>query len=697
MPDAGRIILLAVVVCAVGVGVGVIIGYFAIDNSIPEPKENPDASQMIMNEIKAENLEKYLRYVTEYPHIAGRDVAEEYLVNYIADQWKESGLDVEIHPYEVLLSYPDDNDPNYLAIKLADGSLTSQSQLKEEILDHSQNKSGVVNPFNAYSAKGDPEAINHAELYNCSGLILYSDPKDYTVLGREVYPDDWFLPGTGAQRGSIQLLSGDELTPHYPAIETAWRLKLEDTDLVKIPVTPIGYNDAKMYLEKLSGNEVLEDWKGGLNITYRYGPGFVGEHSTSKMKMHVNTTNEMAITKNVVGIIRGSVEPDRYIIIGNHRDAWVFGSVDPSSGTAGVLEIARSFGEAIKNGWKPRRSIVFCSWGAEEYGLIGSTEWVEEFTKVLGSRTIAYLNIDGMINGNYTVQLSGSHNLKQLSVDSAKTVPNPSQEEIANGRKNTFDTWLHTSGGSELKFATLGSGNDYAPFLQVSGISVLNLKYASNFNPVGSGVSGYPVYHTVYETFDYMKAFIDPDFLFHQATARVGAEIARRLADSPLLPFKAVDYVTRMISDKNTMMKTFGEKLESHNIKTDMLNSALTDLNNAAKDLHKRIEKIDLKDPLLLRAVNDQLMQFERAFIDKQGIEGRNDVSHVIYTPLLHNSYGAAAFPGLVDSMFEIESDPNQEARWDEVRRQYSILLYHIGSAASTVRDFTPIKGFSNQ
>ncbi|XP_077970867.1 putative N-acetylated-alpha-linked acidic dipeptidase isoform X2 [Styela clava] len=734
MKEPHRIVLFAVIACGIGIGVGVIIGYFSHDTSIPEPKADPDASQRIMDEIKAENIEAYLRVLTENPHIAGRSVDEEDLVNYITNEWEKVGVKVEIHPYDVLLSYPDEADSNILSIKMADGTLVNQSHPKEAILDQSQDKPGVVNPFNAYSASGDIEAdlvyvnygtiedflniskiidldekiciarygkifrgdkVTHAEQYNCSGLILYSDPKDYAVKGRGVYPNDWYLPGTGAQRGTVKQADGDSLTPFYPSIGTAWYRNETKSELPKIPVTPIGYDDAIMYLEKLGGEEVPTNWRGGMNITYRYGPGFAGEFSTSMMKMHVTTKNQMATTKNVIGYIRGSVEPDRYVIIGNHRDAWVFGSIDPSSGTATLLEMVRSFGQAVKQGWRPRRTLVFCSWGAEEYGLIGSTEWVEEFVKVLGSRSIAYLNVDAAVTGNYTIRVSGSSSMKQVSFDAAKTVSNPNQNEIANGRKSTYDTWLHTSDGDEPRFVHVGSGSDFATFLQLPGIAVLDFEY--EFDTVALEISGYPVYHSVYETFEYMKAFVDPDFSCHQATARVVAEIARQLVDSPIIPFNVVDYANSIASDKDTMLFYYGSMMEENAIDTGILDEAVANLTTAARSLHNRIDGIDITDALAVRSVNDQLMQLERAFIDKQGITGRSEKSHVLYAPNLHNTYGSSAFPGLVDSMFEIDSDANQKDRWNEVRRQYSILLYHIGSAASTLRDVTPIKGYSNQ
>ncbi|XP_077966144.1 putative N-acetylated-alpha-linked acidic dipeptidase [Styela clava] len=731
-----RVIILSVVAAVISLSIGVIIGYFGRGGGSSHQTSEADtrASKMIMDEIKEANIEQNLMKLTAKPHIAGRDVDEVELVEFVANSWRDSGLTVEIHPYNVLLSYPNQEDSNSLAIKLKNGTLVSKSHPTEAILDPSQDKPGVVNPFNAYAAKGDPEGdivyvnygtiqdfifINrtksidltgkiciarygkifrgdkalHAGQYKCAGLILYSDPADYAVAGQGVYPDTWYLPGTGAQRGTLFKDEGDPLTMHYPSIDTAWRINEEDANLPRIPVTPVGYDDAIMYLMHMGGEEVEESWKGGLNITYRYGPGFQGKHTTSKMSMHVTTANERKTAHNVIGYIRGTIEPDRYVLFGNHRDAWVFGAMDPSSGTAAMLEISRAIGAAAKNGWKPRRTIVFCSWGAEEYGMIGSSEWVEEFQKVLGSRSIAYINADTLVNGGYSFDAGGSPSIKNAVFEAAKLVTNPNPNEISMGRKTVYDTWAYTNGGNEPEFSTLGSGSDYTMFLQLTGTTVMNANYIFDSR---IGIPGYPVYHSVYETFDFVKNFVDPNFLNHQAAARVLAELTRNLADSPVLPLSAVDYATKMNADKNAMLNIYKQNLTDHCMDPTLLDDAVANFTTAATNLHKRINNLDLTDALAVRAINDQLMQLEQAFIDKQGIEGRTQFSHVIYAPSLHNTYGGAAFPGLVDSMFEINADPDPEARWKKVRRQYAILLYHIGSASSTLRDVVPIKGYSN-
>ncbi|CAK8692127.1 unnamed protein product [Clavelina lepadiformis] len=559
------------------------------------------------------------------PHIAGRSINEVDLVNYVKSEWEKSGLDsIVVHPYDVLLSYPLQNKSNYVAILNSKGEEEFISQRKEFVIDAEQNDPNVVDPFNAYSPSGEPQGelvyVNygrvedfkhlnrtkhirvvgkiciarygkifrgdkgmpeewrscyiHAELYGCAGLILYSDPADYTVPWSRVYPDDWFLPSTGAQRGSLLLGSGDPRTPNYPAIKSAWHLPDQLLYTPGIPVTPIGYVDAVKYLEKLTGNEVMEEWRGGLNITYKYGPGFAGTHRASRMKMFVGTHLEVATIHNVVGYIKGEIEPDRYVIFGNHRDAWVFGAIDPSSGTAVLMEMVRAFGKMVKQGWRPRRTLVFCSWGAEEYGLIGSTEWVEEFEKELQFRAVAYLNVDISVQGNYSFRGVGASGLRDVVFEATKLVSNPDPQEIAAGRTKVYDTWAFRSKNNHSEsnpglpnFPSLGSGSDYAPFQHTLGVSSVDLRYTYDKS---IGLSSYPVYHSVYETFELVKKFVDPNFAYHQAVGKVWAEVGRRLAESVILPFDCLVWAKDLETKRNELLSTYGQKMVHHGINLGM-------------------------------------------------------------------------------------------------------------------------------
>ncbi|XP_044128515.1 putative N-acetylated-alpha-linked acidic dipeptidase isoform X1 [Bufo gargarizans] len=716
--------------------VGILIGHFAIiPSQVSWLKEmskdgDPKYSRQLHQEIQAEEIHKNLQFFSSRPHIAGSFQEEEVLVKYIHNTWKSSLHGSKIYNYTVLLSYPNASDPNYVSILSADGVESDLSAKVEKILSPDQNDSTVVNPFNAYSPSGvivgDPvyvnygkvedfyyltrdlamnltgtvaiaryghifrgDKVNNAERFGCAGMILYSDPADYVVGSLDqVYPVDWWLPGTGAQRGTLFINNGDPRTPFYPSTNSAFFLDEKDIKLPKIPVTPIGYNDAVKYLSKLSGMEVPTKWKGNLNITYRVGPGFASPYEKSKIKLYVKTHNVEKTIRNVFGFIEGQYEPDRYVLVGNHRDAWVFGAIDPSSGTATMMELSRALSKLIQTGWRPRRSILFCSWGAEEYGLIGSTESVEELGKILGHRAVAYLNVDLALAGNSTLYALATPILHKLLFAAAKKVENPNPDEVRAGRRSVYDTWLKNGPSSHdpnLPYVgNLGSGSDYSPFLQLLGVSAVDVRY--NYDQKYF-LSSYPMYHSVYETVDLVSRLMDQGFYYHQAVARLWGEMALRLADDVILHFDCVHYAETLQIIVNDVQSSYGPKLLEHNITLTSIKEAVGEFLQAAKALQSRAETVNRENPLEVRKINDQLMQLERSFIDPLGVAGNIYYRHVIYAPNQHNLYASSSFPGLASAMFDIENDPNQEKRWQQVKKEISIIAYTIASAASTIQD----------
>ncbi|XP_044128514.1 N-acetylated-alpha-linked acidic dipeptidase 2-like isoform X2 [Bufo gargarizans] len=686
-----------------------------------------------VNSTKRSRLRRFTKtysFFSSRPHIAGSFQEEEVLVKYIHNTWKSSLHGSKIYNYTVLLSYPNASDPNYVSILSADGVESDLSAKVEKILSPDQNDSTVVNPFNAYSPSGvivgDPvyvnygkvedfyyltrdlsmnltgtvaiaryghifrgDKVNNAERFGCAGMILYSDPADYVVGSLDqVYPVDWWLPGTGAQRGTLFINNGDPRTPFYPSTNSAFFLDEKDIKLPKIPVTPIGYNDAVKYLSKLSGMEVPTKWKGNLNITYRVGPGFASPYEKSKIKLYVKTHNVEKTIRNVFGFIEGQYEPDRYVLVGNHRDAWVFGAIDPSSGTATMMELSRALSKLIQTGWRPRRSILFCSWGAEEYGLIGSTESVEELGKILGHRAVAYLNVDLALAGNSTLYALATPILHKLLFAAAKKVENPNPDEVRAGRRSVYDTWLKNGPSSHdpnLPYVgNLGSGSDYSPFLQLLGVSAVDVRY--NYDQKYF-LSSYPMYHSVYETVDLVSRLMDQGFYYHQAVARLWGEMALRLADDVILHFDCVHYAETLQIIVNDVQSSYGPKLLEHNITLTSIKEAVGEFLQAAKALQSRAETVNRENPLEVRKINDQLMQLERSFIDPLGVAGNIYYRHVIYAPNQHNLYASSSFPGLASAMFDIENDPNQEKRWQQVKKEISIIAYTIASAASTIQD----------
>ncbi|XP_077994025.1 N-acetylated-alpha-linked acidic dipeptidase 2-like [Glandiceps talaboti] len=720
------------VTLVLGFVLGILIGYFGIsrdvDSKCGAACEQPVADKIfndLVAEMKAPSIEKYLQRLTSTPHLAGTP-ADLINAEYVRDEWVSQGLDsANIYSYNVLLSYPDPDQDNTVQLLNENGDVNFTCSIKEKGLRPEDDAENIVNPFNAYSGQGnitgDLVYVNYgrvedfdkleelgvnltgkiliarygkifrgnkalsAEQNGAIGLIIYSDPADYAVGGvtdDEVYPNDWWLPGTGAQRGNLHVSDhkGDPLTPGYPANDYAYRTTVEDSPLPSIPVHPIGYGDAKMFLRELGDSVSLPDeWAGGISgIDYNIGPGF--KESNRRVRMDIHTNNQRKNTYNVIGFIRGAVEPDRYILLGNHRDAWVFGAVDPSSGTAVMLELTKAFGKLVKGGWRPRRSIVFCSWGAEEYGLIGSSEWVEEFAKNLGARSVAYLNVDSATSGNFVLAVKSSPLLYQTIYRATKKVESPKD-----ATKTLFDAWSERTSLNDDELPSIrnmGSGSDFAPFAYQLGIPAADMRYTYNSS---LGISSYPVYHSVYETFYLVKQFIDPDFTASLAVARLWAEVARDLSESVIIPFDCKDYAKQLKDAVANLKDAYETNMASKGITFGALDSAVENFTESADSFHTSITEMTLDNALKIRQVNDQLMNVERAFIDPLGLPNRKFLRHVVYAPSSTNYYAGSAFPGIIDAMYKI--DEAESSQWEVVKQQMAVIAFTIQSAATVMMD----------
>ncbi|XP_062495268.1 putative N-acetylated-alpha-linked acidic dipeptidase [Pezoporus occidentalis] len=715
--------------------IGFLIGWFAkpAEKKTPvSPHEHMKAA--FMAEMKAENIKQFLYNFTQVPHLAGTK-ENFHLAQQIQAEWKEFGLDsVQLIHYDVLLSYPDDTKPNYISIIDEHGNEIFNTSLSEPAPPGYEAVRDVVPPYSAFSAQGMPEGelvyvnygrtedffkleremginctgkiviarygkifrgnkVKNAELAGAKGVILYSDPADYCAPGTDPYPNGWNLPGGGVQRGNILNLNGagDPLTPGYPAKEYTYRLdKASGVGLPKIPVHPIGYDDAQTLLRNMGGYAPPHSsWKGNLNVSYNVGPGFTANYSTRKVKMHIHSNNEVRRIYNVIGIIRGTVEPDRYVILGGHRDSWVFGGIDPQSGAAVVHEIVRSFGKLKRKGWRPRRTVIFASWDAEEFGLFGSTEWAEENAKVLQARGVAYINADSSIEGNYTLRVDCTPLMYRLVYSLTKEIPSP--DEGFEG-KSLYESWYKRNPSREYKevprINKLGSGNDFEVFFQRLGIASGRARYSKNWNV--EKYSSYPVYHSVYETYEIVERFYDPTFKNHLTVAQVRGGLVFELANSAVLPFDCRDYATALSNYAHiiyNLSRNHEEELTTYNVSFDALFSAVKNFTEVAASFHERLQQIDSNNPLAVRSLNDQLMLLERAFIDPLGLPGRPFYRHIIFAPSSHNKYAGESFPGIYDAMFDIESKADQHEAWEEVKRQISIAAFTVQAAAETLKE----------
>uniref|UniRef100_A0A2K5WGF5 N-acetylated-alpha-linked acidic dipeptidase 2 n=1 Tax=Macaca fascicularis TaxID=9541 RepID=A0A2K5WGF5_MACFA len=683
--------------------VGFMLGWFIkpLKETTPSVRYHQSIRWELVSEMKAENIKSFLRSFTKLPHLAGTE-QNLLLAKEIQTQWKKFGLDsAKLVHYDVLLSYPNETNANYISIVDEHETEIFKTSYFEPTPDGYENVTNIVPPYNAFSAQGMPEGdliyVNYARTedffkleremgINCTGkiviarygkifrgnkvknamlagaigIILYSDPADYFAPEVQPYPKGWNLPGTAAQRGNVLNLNGagDPLTPGYPAKEYTFRLDVEEgVGIPKIPVHPIGYNDAEILLRKV--------------------------------RMHVHNINKITRIYNVIGTIRGSVEPDRYVILGGHRDSWVFGAIDPTSGVAVLQEIARSFGKLMSKGWRPRRTIIFASWDAEEFGLLGSTEWAEENVKILQERSIAYINSDSSIEGNYTLRVDCTPLLYQLVYKLTKEIPSPDDGFES---KSLYESWLEKDPSPESKnlprINKLGSGSDFEAYFQRLGIASGRARYTKNKRT--DKYSSYPVYHTIYETFELVEKFYDPTFKKQRCVAQLRGALVYELVDSKIIPFNIQDYAEALknyAASIYNLSKKHDQQLRDYGVSFDSLFSAVKNFSEAASDFHKRLIQVDLNNPIAVRMMNDQLMLLERAFIDPLGLPGKRFYRHIIFAPSSHNKYAGESFPGIYDAIFDIENKADSRLAWKEVKKHISIAAFTIQAAAGTLKE----------
>jgi N-acetylated-alpha-linked acidic dipeptidase len=613
---------------------------------------------------------EHLRRLTLEPHIAGSK--EDYATAvYVRDQLRSYGIAAELRQYDVWLNYP--NTPPVLEL------ITNKRQklsINEAVVpgDPTSSHPKITPLFNGYSASGDVTApvvyANYglpndyeelkkagvdvkgkivivrygnsfrgvkakvAQDHGAVGCIIYSDPADDGYMQGDVYPKGPWRPVASGQRGSVQYLfdyPGDPLTPGRPAIDGVPRLKPEEaTDLTRIPVQPIAYDVAKQIIAPLKGPVRPRGFQGGLPFAYHTG-------GTDDVKVRLKTDMDYKTRAiwNVIARIDGSDLKDRWIVMGNHRDAWVFGAVDPNSGTSAMLEVGRGLGELLKQGWKPRRTIVLCSWDAEEYGLIGSTEWAEEFASELKEKAGAYLNLDAAVSGNQ-FGASTVPSLWKLMRAVTRDVKDPKsgksvyQQWQDNVRDQRSEEERHTAG--EARIAPLGSGSDYTPFLQHLGIASTDMGFGGD----------YGVYHSAYDSFYWMDHFGDPGFVYHVAAAQIWGTLALRLADADGLSFDYTDYADEIRGFFRDAMRIAGWRKLADGFDDKPMLAAIDDFTKESERIEKaRQDAVRGGDRAKLARINDALMNAERQFIDERGLRGRAWYKHQIYAPGIYTGYAA--------------------------------------------------------
>jgi N-acetylated-alpha-linked acidic dipeptidase len=545
-----------------------------------------------------------------------------------------------------------------------------------------------------------------AQEHGAIGCIIYSDPNDDGYGAGEVYPKGPFKNEYGVQRGSIMdmvIYPGDPLTPGVGATENAKRLdRLEATNLLKIPVLPISYHDAKPLLESLDGVVAPESWRGGLPFTYHIGPG------KTKIHLKVDFDWKLRPAYDVIAKIKGSEYPDQWVIRGNHHDAWVNGANDPISGMAALLEEARSIGELTKSGWKPKRTLVYCAWDGEEPGLIGSTEWVEDHAAELQEKAVVYINSDGNARGFLGVE--GSHALEQMVYEVSKDVTDPQTGVTVYERKRAAELAEASStkakqeilNEKEYHIEAMGSGSDYSSFLQHLGLPALNIGFG------GEDAGG--EYHSIYDSYDHYSKFKDPGFVYGVALAKTAGRAALRMADAEVLPFDfsrlqktiagymkelsgSVDQLRETTKVENELIKSNVYQLAQDPTKPEKLpvakaavpyldfhgiQNALDDLDRAGKNLNDWLSKQDNK---VSAKTNQSLYRAEQQLLSAQGLPRRGWFKHTIYAPGFYTGYGVKTMPGIREAI--------EQKNWAEAQEQMNIDAANITSLAKYLQAIT--------
>ncbi len=658
-----------------------------------------------------------LKTLTAVPHVAASKEDYDTAV-YVAGKFKAAGLDTQIVPYKAWLNLPKDV---HFTAKSADGREIAKGPTREHVDgDPYQDDPRVLPAFNGSAASGDvtgdvvyanygrPEDFKQlkdlkidvkgkivlvrygenfrgvkvyiAQQYGAAGVIIFSDPADDGYFQGDKYPKGPYRPDTGVQRGSVQYMfkyPGDATTPGIastPDLPASKRLPISRIDsLPTIPSMPISYHDAAPILEALGGAEAPRSWQGALPFDYHVGgSGSVSLHLVSKEDYAERTIWD------VIGTIAGTDGSDDWVVAGNHRDAWVYGAVDPNSGTAAMLEAVHGLGTLLHEGWKPKRTIKICSWDAEEEGLIGSTEWVEDHIQQM-EHAVAYFNTDVGVAGP-DFEASAVPSLKRFIREVTSEVPSPQGGTVYDAwlREQTESSRQTSATGTARKRQTspdeasiprigdLGSGSDYTPFLQHAGVPSTD---------IGSG-GKYGVYHSVFDNYAWFTKFADPTFVYEQQQARVfGLEILH-MADADVLPYDYVNYAKELasyISAAESRASQAGVHLD------------FSGANSASDKFAKAAEAVLAKQDsgTATSAMNHDLRGAEEALLDPAGLPGRPWFQHTVFAPGEYTGYAAVVIPGVneaIDAKDAARAQAGIKSLVEAIDRATNALLHSAAS-----------------
>lgn len=637
-----------------------------------------------LNTVDFSRFKKHLTAITSDPHPAG-SAANEKVKDYLVKTMRDAGWDVKIHPYDVYLS----KEPGESLVEIVTPfrqPLNQQENIESE--DPYSNHPDLGKGWNAFSGSGDVTAevvyanygtkadfdrlkemgidvkgkvvlarygenfrgfkAKFAEAAGAVGLLIYTDPGDSGYMRGLTYPDGIFYSETSIQRGSLLTVdwTGDALTPFEPALplngkEKIKRLNPDNVGLHTIPVTPIPYGSAKEIMNLMKGKPVPNGWQGGLPFTYRLEGG-----SELQVRVKVDQKREYVRANNVVGTLRGSENPDEWVILGCHFDAWSFGSTDPNSGTAMLLSLSETLGKLAKEGKSPKRSILIAHWDAEEHGVIGSTEWVEHYREELQAKAVAYINLDAAVSGR-NFGASSSPTLKKIIMESAKAVTFP------DSAKTVFDVWAKNQ--PEPSIGNLGGGSDHIAFYMHAGIPSMS-----------GGASGPTLYHTNYDNLHFYEKFADPSFKMGGAVEQLVGIISLRLANAEVIPYQTSRYAKDLeghFVNAVNQVKKFDSGFSGFSKSQEAIKILHESSKNLDENISNKLSNSSM-DSKALKGINKDLLSLEKSFIDAKGMYFGAWYRSLYASNDPFSGYASWILPGI---QYEIEiksSDRLQE--WDE-------------------------------
>ncbi|PYT16077.1 MAG: glutamate carboxypeptidase [Acidobacteria bacterium] len=647
--------------------------------AVPRPARQ-DPESILLSLPSAEIYSRHLLNLTEEPHPAGSRRNME-LADYVRDRFIEYGLeDVHFHDTPALLSRSVSASvelvaPVRLRLKLAEDPYPADKDSflyrdPRVVPYHAYARSGDVTAETVYANSGSPEdfaalrkmninlrgkivvmrysepysyrgyKVWLAETHGAAGAIIYSDPQDDGYAQGDAYPDGPLGPPSHVQLGSIVydwLGPGEPFTFHWERGGGTWKEgTVRDRQLPKIPSIPMSYEDASEILSRLSGPAVPSGWQGGLPFTYHIGPGPVRVH------LRVENSERIGTMRNVLGAIRGTAERDKWVVIGNHRDAWVYGAVDPGSGTAAMLEVARSLGAALRAGFRPRRTILFADWDAEEDLLGGSTSWAEQQRDRLLRDGVAYVNVDSGVSGH---DFSGGSTpaLAGFLQDATRSVHDP------DGGGSVYDAWAARSRDGAPVVEDIVGATDYTAFQENIGMSCIDMSFGGP----------YGVYHSEYDDYFWISRIVDQGFRYGTTMARLWGLVTWRLANATVLPMRYSDYARKVLD----YLGAIETKDAARPLALEQARSAARRWRDAALDLETRLREGPVPDDAAARQVNDLLVRVERAMTDGEGLKGRPFFKHLIYAP--QPTYREEILPRLYEAIETGDRDsiPRYEAQ----------------------------------